>query len=101
MIKCEVIEKFTLKDFDLLENVQRKNGGAKGTLYIGDIFECSENLAKYLTGDNALKKTVVKVVEVEPKKEETEKSLIYCGDETTPPQYEEVKEKPKKKKGKK
>ena len=100
MIKCEVIEKFTLKDFDLLKNVQRKNGGAKGTLYVRDTFECDEEMAKYLTGDNALKKVVVKVIEVEPEKKE-EKKLIYCGDEQTPPQYEELKSKTKKKKSKK
>ena len=57
MIKCEVIEKFTLKDFDLLENVQRKNGGTKGALYPGDTFECDEEMAKYLTGEKCIKKS--------------------------------------------
>lgn len=100
MIKCEVIEKFTLKDFDLLKNIQRKNGGATGKLYVGDTFECDEKMAKYLTGDNAKGNVVVKIIEVEPEKKE-EKKLIYCGDEQTPPQYEELKSKTKKKKGKK
>lgn len=94
MIKCEVIEKFTLKDFDLLKNVQRKNGGAKGTLYPEDTFECDEKMAKYLTGDNALNKVVVKIIEVEPK----EDSKIICEDKEVEKLFEE---KPKKKKGKK
>ena len=66
MIKVEVIEKFTLKDFDELKNIERKSTGTIGTLFVGDRFECSESMAKYLTGDNPLKKAVVKVVEVEP-----------------------------------
>ncbi len=70
MIKVEVIEKFTLKEFDKLSNIQRKGLSTKGTLYVGDTFECDEKMAKYLTGDNVLNKTVVKVIEVEPEKEE-------------------------------
>ena len=67
MIKVEVIENFTLKDFDELKNIKRKTTGQDGKLYVGDTFECSEKMAKYLTGDNLLKKVVVKVIEVEPK----------------------------------
>ena len=67
MIKVEVIENFTLKDFNELKNIKRKSTGQDGKLYVGDTFECSEKMAKYLTGDNLLKKIVVKVIEVEPK----------------------------------
>lgn len=67
MIKVEVIENFTLKDFDELKNIKRKTTGQDGKLYVGDTFECSEKMAKYLTGDNLLKKVVVKVIEVEQK----------------------------------
>ena len=93
MIKCEVIEKFDLKDFEQLKNIQRKSVDVKGTLFVGDTFECDEAMAKYLQGDNVLKKTVVKVIEVEPTTKEVE--------EETEPTIE-VKEhtKPKKKKRK-
>lgn len=69
MIKCEVIEQFDLKDFYKLQNIERKGANMKGRLFVGDSFECDEKMADYLTGNNILKKTVVKVVEVEPKKE--------------------------------
>ena len=70
MIKCEVIERFDLKDFNKLKNIQRKATDVEGELFVGDTFECDEDMAKYLLGDNILKKTVVKVIEVEPKKTE-------------------------------
>lgn len=64
MIKCEVIEKFKLKDFGKLKNISRVSTDEIGTLFVGDTFECDEEMAKYLTGDNVLKKVVVKVIEV-------------------------------------
>ncbi len=76
MIKVEVIENFTLKDFDELKNIERKSTGQDGKLYVGDTFECSEKMAKYLTGDNLLKKVVVKVIEVEPKEKPKEKPKV-------------------------
>ena len=88
MIKVEVIERFTLKDFNELKNIKRKSVEKEGTLYVGDTFECSEDMAKYLTGDNALKKAVVKVIEIVPQK--IEKEAID----------EKKEEKPKKKKNK-
>ncbi len=66
MVKVEVTEKFTLEKFDELKNIVRKNEDEKGTLFIGDIFECEESMAKYLTGDNDQNKVVVKVIEVIP-----------------------------------
>ena len=68
MIKCEVIEQFTLKEFDKLKNIKRKSVDNYGKLYIGDTFECDEQMAKYLTGNNEKGKTVVKILQVEPKK---------------------------------
>lgn len=67
MIICEVTERFTLKDFDKLKNIQRKSIDTYGTLYVGDTFECDEKMVKYLSGDNAFKKPFVKVVEILPK----------------------------------
>ena len=72
MIKVEVIEKFTLKRFGEIKNLKRKADGKEGELRVGDTFECSKDLANYLTGDNALNKTVVRVIEVEPEKVEIE-----------------------------
>ena len=69
MIKVEVIEQFTLQRFDELQNIERVGAEQKGKLFVGDKFECTEELAKYLTGENPLGKVVVKVVEVKPIKE--------------------------------
>lgn len=69
MIKCEVIiDNFTLGRFDELKNIIRENKKEKGKLFKGDIFECTKEMAEYLTGNNALNKAVVKVVEVMPEK---------------------------------
>ena len=72
MIKCEVIENFTLKDFDKLIELKRgTNKNKNGELYVTDTFKCDKEMAEYLTGKNALEKTVVKILEVEPVKEES------------------------------
>ena len=76
MIKCKVVEKFDLKDFDKLKNIKRKSADVKGTLYVDDEFECDEEMAKYLTGDNALNKAVVKIIEVEPDIKLTHRDII-------------------------
>lgn len=73
MIKVEVIQDFTLQEFDKLKNIIRKEKEQEGKLFIGDIFECDEKMADYLTGNNSINKAVVKVIEVIPEKENTEK----------------------------
>lgn len=95
MIKCEVIENFSLNDFDKLKNIQRKGVDVKGQLVKGDVFECDEKMAKYLTGDNALNKAVVKIIEVEPKEEVEEEKEESITEEVV---EEKHIEKPKKKK---
>jgi len=65
MIKCEVISRFDLKDFGKLKNIQRKSVDVKGSLFVGDTFECDKEMADYLLGNNVLNKTVVKVIEVQ------------------------------------
>ena len=75
MIKCEVIEKFNLKDFAKLKNVKRVAKDVEGKLFVGDTFECDEAMADYLTGNNVLKKAVVKIIEV-AKKETTKEAKI-------------------------
>lgn len=66
MIRCEVIKDFTLTKFNELKNIKRKKFDTKGKLYIGDTFECDEDMVKYLTGNNDEGEVVVKVIEVEP-----------------------------------
>lgn len=67
MIKVEVVENFTYKNFDKIKkSLVRKRIEKEGWLYVGDTFECDDPTLKYLTGDNALNKIVVKVIEVIP-----------------------------------
>ena len=68
MVKCEVKKGFDLKDFDKLENLVRAKGkpAVNGHLNIGDTFECDEEMAKYLTGNNPIKQVVVDIIEVIP-----------------------------------
>lgn len=73
MIKVKVIEDFTLGKFNELKNITRKQKEQEGKLFIGDIFECDEKMADYLTGNNSINRAVVKVIEVIPEKENTEK----------------------------
>lgn len=75
MIKCEVVEKFNLKDFAKLKNIKRVAKDVEGKLFVGDTFECDEAMADYLTGNNVLKKAVVKIIEV-AKKETTKEAKI-------------------------
>lgn len=94
MVKCEVINRdFTLEKFNELKNIQRKARDEKGKLFIGDVFECDENLAEYLLGNNDKGKTVIKVIEVIP--EEVKEDVA------TEQVSEQIKEKPKSKKTRK
>ena len=68
MIKVEVIKPFTLGRFNEITNIVRKGVDMPGQLNIGDIFECSQELAEYLTGKNDRGMIVVKVIEVIPDK---------------------------------
>lgn len=74
MIKCEVIENFTLEKFNQLENVKKVEIRKGNEFGVGDTFECTEKMADYLTGNNALNKIVVKVIEVEPEQVEEVKT---------------------------
>lgn len=71
MIKCEVIKDFTLGEsdefrFEDLKNIQRRRLDTKGKLYYGDTFECTQEMANYLLGNNDKGNVVVKVIEVIP-----------------------------------
>ena len=66
MIKVEVIENFTLEDYNKLKNVKKVVARKENEFGARDTFECDEKMVDYLTGNNALNKVVVKVIEVEP-----------------------------------
>lgn len=70
MIKCEVIENFTLEKFNQLKNVKKVVNRKDNEFGVKDTFECDKEMAQYLTGNNPLKKAVVKVIEVKPDKTE-------------------------------
>lgn len=82
MIRCETIRDFDLKDFAKLKEIERKNPNKnkEGKLYEGDTFKCDSEMAKYLTGNNKDKITVVKIIEVEPEKE-AESTIEYTDKE--------------------
>ncbi len=77
MIKVEVIENFTLEDYNKLKNVKKVISRKENEFGARDTFECDEKMVDYLTGNNALNKVVVRVIEVEPKikKEPVEKEI--------------------------
>lgn len=72
MVKVKALQDFTLQEYAKLRNITRKGKDKEGCLYYGDIFECDEDMEKYLLGDNPLKKAVVEVIEVIPKEEKIE-----------------------------
>ena len=68
MIRCEVIKEFTFGNFNELENITRRSVDTYGKLYIGDTFECKEDIARYLLGNNERGKIVIKILEIIPNK---------------------------------
>ena len=75
MIKLEALEDFTLKRFDEIETMYRKNKEEKGKVFYGDTFICEKELAEYLTNTgkekNPINRAVAKVIEVIPEITET------------------------------
>lgn len=61
IVKCEVLQMFTLGRYNELKNIKRKMYSQEGQLYKGDVFECSVDLAKYLEPNK-----VIRVIEVIP-----------------------------------
>ena len=102
MIKVKVVERFRLKDFDKLKNIKRASIEVYGELLPNDTFECDEEMVKYLSGDNAFKKSFVKVVEILPETKSEEIVLLADNKELEKLGEEIMKHiKPKKKKSKK
>ena len=71
MIKVEAIKQFTLGRFNEIKNIKRRSVEKEGMLFVGDTFECSKEMAEYLTGKNEKGSIVVKVLEVIPEVEAT------------------------------
>lgn len=74
IIKCEVIKKFTLKDFGKLKDVKKVVNRKKDEFDIKDTFKCEKEMADYLMGENPFNKIVIKVLEVEPKNKSKKKN---------------------------
>ena len=72
----EAIEKFTLERFDEIKNIVRYDQEEKGRLFVGDTFDCDGDMKDYLTGANASKKVVVKVLKEIKKKKSTRKKGV-------------------------
>lgn len=77
MIKVEVIGRFTLEDYKKLKNVKKVTNRKENEFDVKDTFECDEKMVDYLTGNNALNKVVVKVIEVKPEKVTKEEIKKY------------------------
>ena len=81
MIKVEAIGRFTLEDYKKLKNVKKVTNRKENEFDVKDTFECDEKMVDYLTGNNALNKVVVKVIEVKPEKVTVEKIIESAKDD--------------------
>lgn len=97
MIKVEVIGKFTLEDYKKLKNVKKVTNRKENEFDVKDTFECDEKMVDYLTGNNALNKVVVKVIEVNPEKVTVEKIIESAKDDAVTESKKNKKEKSSKK----
>lgn len=75
MIKCEVIKKFTLKEFGKLKDVKKVGNRNKDEFDVKDTFKCEKEMADYLMGENPFNETVIKILEVEPKEQDKPKII--------------------------
>lgn len=71
MIKVEALEPFTLERFKEINIIERKGANTYGLVNKGDIFECNEEMANYLTKGNSYQKQFIRIIEVIPKKKTT------------------------------
>ena len=68
LITVECLDSFSLSAFNDVYNLKRKNiyNNKSGELYLGDIFDCDQQLADYLMGNNANGTIVVKEIKKTP-----------------------------------
>lgn len=73
MFKVKSLQEFTYGSFNKIKNLERHNKekNKEGTLYAGDTFECTEEMAHYLTGECGY--VLVKVIEFIPEEVKEEK----------------------------
>ena len=85
MIKVKVTSQFTLGAFKELKNIVRANPqkDKENYLFVGDTFECTDKMAKYLGGENQQNKSFVEVIEIIPEKE-IQDVIQKAVDEATP-----------------
>lgn len=77
MIKVKALEGFSFGRFAEIKNLIRANSEDKeGHISKDDIFECNEEIAKYLTNEieNPVKRELVEIIEVIPEKKTRIKS---------------------------
>ena len=90
MVKVKALREFTYGNFDKITNLERndKDKNQDGRLYEKDTFECTKEMATYLTGGCGY--TLVKVIEVIPEEVKEELPTNQTGEEIT--QSEDLKE---------
>ena len=76
MVKVKALQEFTYGNFNKITNLVRydTNKDKDGRLYAGDVFECTKDMAKYLTGGCGY--TLVKVIEVIPEEKPNKEEPI-------------------------
>lgn len=72
MVKVKALMNFTLARFNEITNLKRIGSEEPGKLFTGDTFECSKDLADYLTGGNGKGVIAVEIIEIIPVDEITE-----------------------------
>lgn len=101
MVKVKALQEFTYGDFNKIINLVRndKEKNQQGKLYEKDTFECTENMAKYLTGGCGY--VLVKVIEVIPEEVIEDGTIEHPYTTVMPQPIEETKEEAKPKKTRK
>ena len=96
MVKVQALQEFTYGNFDKITNLVRhdKNKNRHGRLYAKDTFECTKEMAVYLTGKCGY--VLVKIIEVIPEEPKAKPKI-----ETPIKEEPKVEEKPKAKKTRK
>lgn len=84
VIKVKALQEFTYGNFDKITNLERhdKNKNQHGRLYEKDTFECTKDMATYLTGGCGY--VLVKIIEVIPDKVVEESKVETPVEEETP-----------------
>ena len=96
MFKVKALQEFTYGNFNKITNLVRNDKEKKehGRLYERDTFECTEDMAKYLTGGCGY--TLVKVIEVIPEEVPVIENAEEKIEEIKESAKEEIKKTPKK-----